>query len=42
MTADRTETNDLAQRRPDVVTKMAALYNEWAARVGVAPWETGQ
>jgi arylsulfatase len=36
---DRTETNDLAAREPERVKKMSALYDAWAKRVGVLPWE---
>jgi arylsulfatase A-like enzyme len=39
MEADRTETNDVAARHPDRVREMAALYEKWAARCGVEPWE---
>jgi arylsulfatase len=36
---DRTEMGDLASRHPGRVRKMAALYESWAARCGVVPWE---
>jgi arylsulfatase len=39
MEADRTETNDVAARHPDRVREMATLYEKWAARCGVEPWE---
>ena len=39
MNADRTENFNRAEREPGVVGKMASLYDEWAARVGVAPWQ---
>lgn len=35
---DITELTDLATDRPDLVTKYAALWQEWADRVGVLPW----
>ena len=38
MEADRTELHDLANQQPDKVKEMAALYHEWAKRVGVEPW----
>lgn len=42
MEADRMETNDLAQAMPEKVDEMAALYEAWAARVGVLPWRGRQ
>jgi arylsulfatase len=37
---DRTELNNLAQERPERVETLAALWNEWAKRVGAkAPKE---
>ena len=39
MNADRTENFNLAEKEPDVVGKMASLYDQWAARVGVEPWQ---
>jgi len=38
MAADRTELNDLVTTDPDRAAAMAALYDAWAARVGVKPW----
>ena len=38
MAADRTELHDLAEKDPDRVKEMAALYDAWAARANVAPW----
>ncbi len=38
MEADRTETDNLADRFPVVVENMAAHYAAWAKRVGVLPW----
>jgi arylsulfatase len=38
MSSDRTEMNDLAWQHPERVVEMEAKWNEWAARVGVAPW----
>ncbi len=40
MEADRTETNDLAVQGGDKVKELASLYDAWASRVGVLPWET--
>ena len=37
--ADRTERHDLAGKQPERVKELAALYERWAARVGVVPWE---
>ncbi|MFN4261581.1 MAG: arylsulfatase [Gemmataceae bacterium] len=37
--ADRTELNDLARREPDKVKELSQLYERWAKRVGVVPWE---
>jgi arylsulfatase len=39
MVEDRTELNDLAEKNRSQVTKMAAMYAEWAERCGVLPWE---
>jgi arylsulfatase len=39
---DRTETNDLAALEPGRVKKMSTLYDAWAKRVGVLPWEQVQ
>jgi arylsulfatase A-like enzyme len=39
MEADRTELNDLAQKNPTLVKFMAGLYEDWAKRVGVEPWD---
>ncbi len=36
--ADRTEMHDLAKAMPDRVKKLAALWQQWAERVGVQPW----
>ena len=35
--ADRTERNNLAQRHPEKVAELAALYSRWADRCGVLP-----
>ena len=37
MDADRSELNDLAQKHPDRVTKMAAAWHRWAKRCQVLP-----
>jgi arylsulfatase len=42
MEADRTETHDLAGDMPDQVERMEALYQAWAARIGVQPWPMAQ
>ncbi len=38
MTADRTETNDLAPTQPDIHDDMLRRYDKWAKRCGVLPW----
>jgi arylsulfatase A-like enzyme len=38
MEADRTELHDLAAGEPERVRRMAALYEQWAKRVGVRKW----
>jgi hypothetical protein len=42
MNADRTETTDVAGQNAAVVEKMTSLYDQWATRVGVQPWLTGE
>jgi len=42
MVADRTELNDLSGRYPAEVARLGGFYEEWAARVGVVPWERFQ
>jgi arylsulfatase len=37
--ADRTERNNLAAKEPAKVKELAALYQTWADKVGVVPWE---
>ena len=37
--ADRTEMNDLAEKHPDTVQELAALYEQWAEKCGVLPWQ---
>jgi arylsulfatase len=39
MEADRTELNDLAGSQPERAAAMARLYDSWAARANVVPWE---
>jgi arylsulfatase A-like enzyme len=39
LAADRTETHNLAARRPREVREMAARWQQWADSVGVVPWE---
>lgn len=41
MLADRTELNDLADREPERLRRMVAMYKEWTARCGVLPWNRG-
>jgi len=36
--ADRTELNNLAQKYPEKVAQLKAMYESWAARCGVQPW----
>lgn len=38
MTADRSELNDLAAIRPERRDVLAAMWEEWAERVGALPW----
>ncbi len=38
MTADRTETHDLAKEKPEKVTELVALYQTWAKRAGIKDW----
>ncbi len=39
MATDRSELNDVAERHPDVVAELNALWERWAERVGVIAWE---
>ena len=39
MEADRTELNNLAGQNPGKVDELALMYDEWAVRVGVRPWD---
>jgi len=36
---DRTETTDLASEMPEKVKELEALWQQWANRVGVIPWD---
>ncbi|UCG60268.1 MAG: arylsulfatase [Phycisphaerales bacterium] len=36
--ADRTELNSLAQKYPEKVQQLKAMYQRWAERCGVQPW----
>jgi len=38
MEADRTELTSLAEKHPEKVEQLKALYESWAARCGVQPW----
>lgn len=40
--ADPTEQVDVARGHADVVTRLSAAYDEWAARVGARPWREAQ
>ena len=37
--ANRTETEDLAGRHPEIVDELGAVFAAWAERCGVKPWE---
>lgn len=37
--ADRSELNDLANEKTDVVSELAAIYDAWAERCGIEPWD---
>ena len=39
MSADRTEMHDLSTVHPDMVSDLCALYERWAARCNVLPWD---
>jgi arylsulfatase len=39
MEADRTETNDLAERFPVMVQDLSKSYEAWAKRCNVLPWK---
>jgi arylsulfatase len=39
MEQDRTELNDLASEHPEVVAELSGLYEAWAERCKVQPWE---
>lgn len=39
MEADRTEMNNLAAEHPDKVAELGALYDAWAKRCNVLPWD---
>ena len=36
---DRTETENLADKHPEKVQQLAALWNDWAKRCGVMDWD---
>jgi len=40
LATDRTESNDLASRRPELVAELKADYERWAARCGVIDYAT--
>jgi arylsulfatase len=37
--ADRTETNNLGATNPAKVRELSGLWDAWASRVGVQPWD---
>jgi arylsulfatase len=39
MQADRTELNNLAAKKPEMLKHMTAQYDEWSARARVVPWK---
>jgi hypothetical protein len=39
MEADRTETTNLGAKNPAKVKELSSLWDAWAARVGVQPWD---
>jgi arylsulfatase len=39
LVANRTETNDVAVQHPDVVKELRSIYDAWAERCGVKPWD---
>jgi arylsulfatase len=40
MSADRTECHDLAATHPDIVDELDRLYQAWAHRLRIVPWDT--
>jgi arylsulfatase len=42
ISVDRTELNNLATRRPDMVRELAARWDEWAKRTNVLPRPGGK
>ncbi|MDA0348133.1 MAG: arylsulfatase [Verrucomicrobia bacterium] len=40
--ADRSESNDLINKYPDIARKLEVAYDEWAERVGVISWDEAQ
>lgn len=38
MNHDRSETNNLAEEKPDLVQELATLWQQWATRAHVLPW----
>ncbi|HBO45568.1 MAG TPA: arylsulfatase [Planctomycetaceae bacterium] len=37
--ADRTETRDVSKQHPEIVARLSVLYDNWARRTEVLPWE---
>jgi arylsulfatase len=40
--ADRSESNDLIAKYPDIAKKLEMAYDKWADRVGVIHWDTAK
>ena len=39
LVTNRTETNNVAAQHPDVVEELSTIYDAWAERCGVKPWD---
>ena len=39
MTEDRTELHDVSAQFPEIIGELSALYEVWAARCNVMPWD---
>lgn len=42
MSIDRSESNDLSSKHPEIVNQLEAAYGDWAYRTGVIPWEVAK
>ena len=40
MESDRSESEDLARARPEIVDRLEKAYGQWAERASVVPWKT--